>query len=376
MTSTLRGLALPPTPQQKVLLDTIGSVFLQHGRWPAWAWVEEELERQDMDANAVLSSMPHEPTHGYGFVSPGRVRAPRPDFQLYLTIAGLHHVESASELVADHLALVSLLGSIRAQVALDPFDTERPRVTMKQVANAWFRDKGRPPAPINPSRLEFLSREPATWHCQLVDGSSPDWVIELSPIIRRFAGVSDVDDYLERLERILVVDAATDSGQVHTSPFTLPAALDYLDTVWRLKFGTGLLVPPGLERSARLALDAGTAEEVDSALSALSEVLKALNVPGQAGVGGHPLVRLVPFLRTHLAEEVMPRVEAAVAIFDAARQVRASAQHVGAQARGIAALTGLGLEYPVADWPSAWRQSQQAVAHACDVMRQEVHATL
>jgi hypothetical protein len=156
----------------------------------------------------------------------------------------------------------------------------------------------------------------------------------------------------------------------------MPAAFDYLDAVWRLRFGEPLVVPPGLERSARLVLDVATAEEADTALSALAEVLKNLKVPGVGGLGGHPLQRLAPYLETKLPEEAMPAVSQAVTILDAARQVRASLQHVGAQSRAVKAFTDLGLTYPVADWPLAWRQVQAAVAHSCDRLRQELHSTL
>ena len=100
------------------------------------------------------------------------------------------------------------------------------------------------------------------------------------------------------------------------------------------------------------------------------------NVLGVEGVGGHPLQRLVPYLETKLPEEAMPAVSQAVTILDAARQVRTSLQHVGAQPRAVKAVTDLGLTYPVADWPSVWRQLQAAVAHPCDKLRQELHSTL
>ena len=61
--------------------------------------------------------------------------------------------------------------------------------------------------------------------------------------------------------------------------------------------------PPGVERSARLAFDAGSPDEVDSRLSALAELLKGLQVPGLPGVGGHALQRLGPFLESQLPIE-------------------------------------------------------------------------
>lgn len=300
----------------------------------------------------------------------------QPKDHLRLTIAGFRHLPAASTLVDDHLMLVGTLGAIRANVSLDPFDTAWPKVTAHEVVQAAFDIRGRPPGPIDPSRLDFMRHEPATWQCVITGTTAENWTIELSPQIRRFAGVHGVDDYLERLSLVLAPETSGVQPPALVSPFTLPAAVDYLDAIWWRKFGSGLVVAPGLERSARLTFDVESAAEADSALSALAEVLKSLEVPGVKGVGGHPLQRLLPYLREHLSVEVMPAIEDAVAILNAARQVRAGAQHLQAQSGVVDALALLNLPYPVADWPSAWRQIQQAVAYGCDVIRQEVHASL
>ena len=365
------------TDEQRVLLATVATVYFQHGRWPNWAWVDETLERRGLVAQVVLSSLPREAVVGYGPVWPTGVAPMQPKDQLGLTIAGLRHLPQASTLVSDHLLLIKALGTIRANVSLDPFDTAWPKATAREVTQTALKLGRREPEPINPARLDFMANEPATWQCVVVSGTIPeDWTIELSPQIRRFAGVHDVDDYLERLSLVLAPVTSGAQEPVLASPFTLPAAVDYLDAIWWRKFGSGLVVAPGLERSARLAFDVNSAAEADSALSALAEVLKSLEIPGVNGMGGHPLQRLLPYLREHLSTEAMPAIENAVAILNAARQVRAGAQHVQAQSRVVDALALLDLPYPVVDWPSAWRQIQQAVAYACDVIRQELHASL
>ena len=158
------------------------------------------------------------------------------------------------------------------------------------------------------------------------------------------------------------------------SPFTLPAAIDYLDAVWRLRFANHLVSPPGVERSARLAFTATSAEEADSRFSALAELLKGLNVPGVEGIGGHPLARLGPFLESKLPDESHDRIREAVALLDAARQVRAGAQHAGARSKSIDAFTLLGLGFPVYDWPAAWEHVQVVAATAFDSIRDEIQA--
>ena len=164
---------------------------------------------------------------------------------------------------------------------------------------------------------------------------------------------------------------------VLTSPFTMPAAFDYLDAVWQLRFGQPLLVPPGLERSARLILDVATAEEADTALSALAEVLKNLNVPGVGCAGMHtpaPTPRPVP------GNEAARRGHACgvPGSHDPGRRPPGADQFstCWGTTPGGEGVPDLGLTYPVADWPSAWRQIQAAVAHSCDRLRQELHSTL
>jgi hypothetical protein len=84
---------------------------------------------------------------------------------------------------------------------------------------------------------------------------------------------------------------------------------------------------------------------------------------------------MVPFLESHLPSEAMPRVAEAVERLDAARALRAGAQHLGARAEAVRAHTLLGLVYPAGDWSVAWGQVQATAAHAVDVIREELQAS-
>ena len=202
-----------------------------------------------------------------------------------------------------------------------------------------------------------------------------DWHIEVAPVVRRFAGVSTVEDYFRRFRKV-VTPTLVAPKEALVSPFTLAASLDYLDAVWHMKFGSSILVPPGIERSARLAFDARSPEEADSRLSALAEVLKGMRVPGVSGVGGHALERLRPFLDADLPDESHERVHRAIEVLDAARTMRVGGQHVGAQAGVAEACARLGLSYPIADWSMAWTQIQSVVTIAIDAIRDEIQASM
>ncbi len=366
MTVVSGALPSPSAPQQQ-LIDILGSVYLEHGQWPSWAYVEEKMERLDLDGAAVLASLPRG-AHNYGAVWPMRQGAPTPDTRVGLTVAGMSNLAGGELVVDAFVRLVGAMAAFRADVELDPFSDTRPRMTRGDVlalAGAFEVDEGR--------LLDLMQKEPPTWHCQANRPSPDDWTIELAPEIRRFAGVRDVAGYLDRLSRYTSPPARAPEEKL-VSPFTLPGSIDYLDAVWRLRFGERLVVPPGVERSARLAYAAASPEETDNRLSALAELLKQLNVPGAPGVSGHPLSRLRRFLTDALPQEAHARVYGAIEVLDAARQARAASQHQAAQRDAIDAYHVLGLSFPVTNWSAAWQRIQAVVTLAFDAIRDELQA--
>ena len=74
----LKELQLPVTDEQRLFLETVGMIYLRHGQWPKWAWVDETLEREGISASAVLSSLRREPSHCYGAVWPNQLAVPQP----------------------------------------------------------------------------------------------------------------------------------------------------------------------------------------------------------------------------------------------------------------------------------------------------------
>lgn len=133
---------------------------------------------------------------------------------------------------------------------------------------------------------------------------------------------------------------------------------------------------PGVERSARLALDASSPEEVDSRLSALSELLKGLKVSGQSGIDGHPVERLLTFLKSKLPKEAHERINQAIKVLDDVRRLRNGGQHYGASHDPAAVLVRLGVGYPVLNWSIALRHIQRTVATAFYDLRDEIQASV
>lgn len=129
---------------------------------------------------------------------------------------------------------------------------------------------------------QLLEHEPAIPRPTSVEGN---WRIKLHPELRRYDGVRDATDYLDRVAAFLM-PAAEISPPMYPSPLTLPDALGYLDAVWRLHFQEALIKLPGAIQSARLAVDVGSVEEFQAAMSALGEILADLQAPGVDGGAG------------------------------------------------------------------------------------------
>jgi hypothetical protein len=247
--------------------------------------------------------------------------------------------------------------------------TPRPVVTVEAISQSTF-----PVLPEMQARVfAVLRAEPSTADATQRLNEEGEPVIELSRTLLRFRGVTSTEVYVERLVDLFAPKPETVGPK--ESPFDLPAAIDYLDAIWYRRFKLPLVNPPGVERSARFVLAPTSPADFDSRLSALAEVLKTLQVPGVAGIGGAPLARLVPFLEQYLPPESIERISTEVSVLNAARQVRVSSQHVGGNIDLVAALRLLGVQYPITDWAAAWSQVAERVAATFSAIREEIQAT-
>lgn len=359
-----------PDKEQLRLLELVTGVFLEQGKWPRWPWVYESLEREGLDALTIVSSMPTEPLYSYGFIGRLGPSGPAPSQEIRVRIAGLCHVPIAQERVSYFVRLVRALGRLRREVVLDPFADSQPVVSREDVSRA-LGGSGPPSRVV----LSMFDLEPATWNCQFLGDINSEWTLALTPGIRHFAEIDDVKGYLAATQLLLAAEVEVREPALPASPFTLPAALDFLDVVWELRFEIPLLGRPGLERSARLGAAVATGEEANASLSALAEVFRTMHVPSVPGVGGGPLDRLAPFLQTVLPGESMERVRTAVSVLRAAQEIRHGQQHSGKEVARVTSYETLGIRFPVSDWSIAWAHVQGAIAGAVDVIREEVHGS-
>jgi hypothetical protein len=358
-----------PTTEQQALLDAVARIYLEHEKWPTWQWLNEMLERDGFEATSILASFPRTTSYGYSYlraINP----SPQPLEKVRLTVAGLSQVQDARVRVSAFIKFVGVLGTLRSKIILDPFGEIQPTIDRREVLSFIF-----PSIAVGEELLELLAGEPPLWNSQVMHQTDSGWsLLYVPPLTRRFAGVNTIDGYFEVFSRFLAAEEER-PDETLLSPFTLPASIDFLDAVWQNRFHKPLVVPPGVERSARLAFTATTIEEADSRLSALAELLKNLAVPGTPGVDGHPLERMKAFLLGRLPSEASERVTNAIDVLDAARRMRVGGQHHGASPVTIAACARLNIAYPVSDWSEAWSRIQAKATAAVDAIRDEIQAS-
>lgn len=213
-------------------------------------------------------------------------------------------------------------------------------------------------------------------------GGGPDgvWSIEIQPRAARLAAAQTYQDYI-RITVESVYEPPPPPRLATPSPFGLVAALDYLDTTWRLAESMKdngrkdhLFTFPSAQRAAQLAAPAQTEGEVESRLGGLAEILRtvARAVPPPKG-RDTPLEGLrVDLIGERSGSEA--RISAAVATLHAVIDVRDGTQHSRAATKAARALNALGIGYPPPTWYEAWLSVQAKTIEALDVLREELAA--
>lgn len=166
---------------------------------------------------------------------------------------------------------------------------------------------------------------------------------------------------------------------ISASPLALPEALDFLDTAWRVAFGKrqALLRLRDTTSSAKLSQSCTTRADFESQLSALADILKAMDIPDvllsktREINKDHTLTRLLDCLQTRLAESDYQEVERAVSTLRTVNEVRVAFQHSGAARALPTSLAKLGIPY-LPQWGDTWDRIRAAIIEALRVIREKV----
>lgn len=365
-----------PTRDQGALLELVARVQVQPPYLgPTFYWIEDTLDQWGIDAAEVLGTFPTIQVrvpgpavvhYGAAWFTPHTV--PAPESEVRLTVLGLALSSAGEHLAGMTISLIRALSLLRMRVGgISPRSASDPEVTSDDVLQVSL------PPPGSGWEEPMLRPEPPTWRAVLRRPEDQrGWTITLPRTLRRFDDMDGtIEDYVDRLVSVFAIPPTQPPRM--DSAFSLPAAIDYFDAIWRLSFGEPVIVLPGAERVAKLVVAVSSPEEFDSRLSALAEVLKIMRVPGSRGVGGRGLERLPIYLKARLPPEAHESVDLAIARMDAARRVRIGGQHSG-RTDTVDALRELGVTYPIIDYRAAWAQISSVVAGSFNSLREEIQA--
>jgi hypothetical protein len=359
---------------QRFFINCAWKPFLQWQQWPIFDYIEAECDKQGLDARQVLASLPALPLPSVAGFRYGPVwyssSIPTADTPILLRVVGLHHLAEpfALEIANEFVCVLGYLIERRLSAPYSPFKLNRVTVTSADIARQF--------PSMTPTIMKFLpdlvTHEPTTWQGTQQTDTSGGWSIDIYRSILVFQGVSNLEEYLQRVDELLTPPEVADTAPAIPSPLDLAAALDYFNAVWQLHFDRKkpIIRLFGAERTARLVYEVNTAEEFSSQVNCIADILKNMQVSGE---GRTPLARLQGFLRSQFPQDSASRVDNAVGTLRYVADVRnALFQHSGTEHKGVNALTQLGIQYPIIDWQSAWALVQRRTIDAFNGLREEI----
>lgn len=355
---------------QSTLLDIVWPLFSEHHRSPVFNYVEHQMRERGSDAREVLGSFPslsvpfyRGPYKAINYTSAGGI--PYADSKVYLTMAALYHVKDdfAAEIAHAVLAYLRAMSAARARIVDHPFDVPDVNVSLEDALREAGID-----LKITPWAAEILEHE---WLGVRVN-RQPDTDIvtgELGSLTR--ADFHSVDEYLIALTAIALQPEAVAVPEYADSR-ALVRTITNFDVACELVLKRVLIKKLALDRSALLVEDAQTFSDLQAGVSVLGELLADLNVPGNTP--SHALGRLATYLEQQLPAIDRVRIEEAVSLMDAVREIRNSSVHKRPSTSLIAAHERLGLPVPIRDAESAWDTIRAQMERAFSVLQEEILA--
>lgn len=383
----MASLLVPLTDDQKALVDCVAEAFAdgeEQAKWPIFDYVEGMLERNGRRAGEILASFPRAGRWNYGAVwwrGLESGRSPRPEDEVGLTLLGMSRSAWLAKFAKFVVAMLEIMAQRWESAPLSPQRPRtasmtralveglagRERIAQRSCWPGWF-----PTALAREPFFAGLERAGATWE-----------TISVPREARAYAGIDDIDGYVETLEELTAVPHVPVAPST-PSPLDLVGALDYLDAIWRLAHDKkGLFSYPSAERVAKLAYPPNTTDELGARLSALAEILRSAETRARAVRGrrgrGRPgrdrsLAALAEVALETVGEEGRDRVKDAIAVLEDAIALRDAGQHADAAPRAVAAAKRLGIDYPFGDVAATWAMLTRRVIEALSALREEIDA--
>lgn len=378
----------PLTDAQEQLIGVVGDVFLRYRRWPIFDYVEKMLARVPLDATRVLTSFPtSDRLFGGPPYSAIWAQGGANDRPVELTVLGLHHCERLHRdpryppLEETFFLILNFLIDVYRAVEPSPFEIQTVEADGDEIALFLKRQK-HDWLPLD-ALFELLKHEPATWYGRTIQrpGESTSWVVTRH--VLDYDGVAEVAGYVERMAALSPPPPAP--PPVPLPAAALPAALDFLDAVWRLVPGhdKSLLRLVSAERTAKLGQEIATEETLAGALSALSEILTSVQIPKAAAApqrarrrtdGDPTLERLRGHLLNKVPEGGQTRVNNAIDVLQSIVDLRHGSHHghSDARSRAAAAYERLRIGFPPSNPALAWETIRSETVAAITDIREEL----
>ncbi|MCG7204154.1 hypothetical protein [Streptomyces arenae] len=342
----MNSLIDPLDEGQQCLVDIVWSTFAEHGRFPAFFYVEYVMRRNGHDAAAVLSSFP-----AVGTLLTRRYRAvdwwgaghsPDRDGPVVLTMAGLYHVhdDPTAKVIRDAL-LAFMRECSREQEAILASPFTMPPVDLD--LDMYVKVAGVPGAYVGHMAEVAKHEWPGVRYNEGSRSGHLGWLGEVE--------FATVEDYLVSVSAALSPPEPP-AALSYAEPRALLRAINFLDVTSELVLGSRLVARPPMDRSSLLALDVEDEAGFHAGLVVLTEILRDFKVPGSTPPSGlgrleSHLVGLLPTIDRAVVHQAVERL-------DQIRIVRNSAVHPKPSSRLLTAHQALGLPFPVRDFAAAW----------------------
>jgi hypothetical protein len=366
----------PLDSDQWKLIDIVWRQFIDDpdARWPVFSFVDFCMHEHGLDAFDAMSGLPsigHAVYHGgyraAWFTTSGGV--PTNDAAVYLTLAGLHKISDmrATEIGLAVLACLGQMTDAQAAFGKNPFTVPDVKVGLREALTA---------SGFGVAKLQWVvaiaSHEWPGMQVQVGYPAPGEASGSLGAL--REGRFDSVEDYLVAITAATTPQQAV-SVQDYHDPRALLRAIDHFDVTCELVLKQSLVSKPAMARSALLAQEARSQSDLQAGLSALGEIIGELHIPGKNP--SHPVGRLEAWLTSQLpnidrADRI--RVQDAVSLLDAVREIRNSGQHPKPHKRLIDAHELLGLPFPIRDPAIAWNIIRAQIDVAFSALQEEIMA--
>ncbi|MGW1622301.1 hypothetical protein [Streptomyces sp. NPDC002172] len=214
----MTDLLAPLSHDQLLLLHTMAGPYTRTGEWPTWYFVRETLDRQELDADKLMQSLPllkvPMTTATYGLAWYPLTGYIQDEEKPALTVAAALHVPPLMAIMSQpFLNVLRMLVEIYRAVPLEPNRAVRVTYTAKKIKQAVPSLSDQFVARLP----EILTHEPPTWGGSkwTEDG---EWIRDLGRNVSRYAGINDVKSYVARVTELMPESVVVGAEPVQTGP--------------------------------------------------------------------------------------------------------------------------------------------------------------